>query len=116
VLDEHRDVFRVPERLRAAELLPLGSRIRRRLVLDYASPYDLLAVAGNPSLTPPETPAMLDHPVRQLDQGRFAARLTRRASAVPAYHGKPPQQMGAPPSARRVGGPHCPDSSGHAKA
>jgi len=48
---------RLPERLRTAELLPLGSRIRRRLVLDYASRDELLAclehvlaVAGNPSL------------------------------------------------------------------
>jgi type II secretory pathway predicted ATPase ExeA len=48
---------RLPERLRTAELLPLGSRIRRRLVLDYASRDELLAcldhlleAAGNPSL------------------------------------------------------------------
>ena len=48
---------RLPERLRSAELLPLGSRIRRRLTLDYASPGELLAcldhllaAAGNPSL------------------------------------------------------------------
>ena len=48
---------RLPERLRAPELLPIGSRIRRRLVLDYASRDELLAcldhlleVAGNPSL------------------------------------------------------------------
>jgi general secretion pathway protein A len=34
---------RLPERLRTAELLPLGSRIRRRLVLDYASRDELLA-------------------------------------------------------------------------
>ena len=49
--------LRLPERLRSPELLPLGSRIRRRLVLDYASRDELLAcldhlllAAGNPSL------------------------------------------------------------------
>jgi type II secretory pathway predicted ATPase ExeA len=48
---------RLPQRLRTAELLPLGSRLRRRLVLDYASRDELLAslehlleAAGNPSL------------------------------------------------------------------
>lgn len=48
---------RLPDRLRSPELLPLGSRIRRRLALDYASRDELLAcldhvlsVAGNPSL------------------------------------------------------------------
>lgn len=48
---------RLPERLRHPELLPLGSRIRRRLHLDYASRDELCAcldhvldVAGNPSL------------------------------------------------------------------
>lgn len=48
---------RLPERLRSAELLPLGSRIRRRLALDHASRDELLAcldhllaAAGNPSL------------------------------------------------------------------
>src|SRR5208283_4475288 len=60
---------RLPERLRTAELLPLGSRIRRRLVFDYASRDELLAcldhlleTAGNPSLMTTEikaTPA--DH-------------------------------------------------------
>ena len=34
---------RLPERLRSPDLLPLGSRIRRRLALDYASPSELLA-------------------------------------------------------------------------
>lgn len=60
---------RLPERLRTAELLPLGSRIRRRLVLDYASREELLAcldhvleVAGNPSLMTTELKATLaDH-------------------------------------------------------
>src|SRR5512133_2226849 len=60
---------RLPERFRAAELLPLGSRIRRRLVLDYASRDELCAcldhllnVAGNPSLMTAELKATLaDH-------------------------------------------------------
>jgi general secretion pathway protein A len=60
---------RLPERLRTAELLPLGSRIRRRLVLDYASRDELLAcldhllaTAGNPSLMTTELKATLaDH-------------------------------------------------------
>jgi len=48
---------RLPERLRSPELLPLGSRIRRRLVLDHATRDELCACldqlldeAGNPSL------------------------------------------------------------------
>jgi general secretion pathway protein A len=48
---------RLPERLRSPELLPIGSRIRRRLLLDYASRDELLAcldhllaTAGNPAL------------------------------------------------------------------
>ena len=48
---------RLPDRLRHQELLPLGSRIRRRLVLDYASRDELLAcldhlldAAGNAAL------------------------------------------------------------------
>jgi type II secretory pathway predicted ATPase ExeA len=60
---------RLPERLRTIELLPLGSRIRRRLVLDYASRDELLAcldhvlaAAGNPSLMTAELKATLaDH-------------------------------------------------------
>jgi general secretion pathway protein A len=60
---------RLPERLRSAELLPLGSRIRRRLVFDYASRDELLAcldhvleTAGNPSLMTTELKATLaDH-------------------------------------------------------
>jgi type II secretory pathway predicted ATPase ExeA len=60
---------RLPERLRTAELLPLGSRIRRRCVLEYASRDELyacldhrLAVAGNPSLMTAELKATLaDH-------------------------------------------------------
>jgi len=48
---------RLPERFRHPELLPLGSRIRRRLTLDYASRDDLcscldhlLKAAGNTAL------------------------------------------------------------------
>ena len=60
---------RLPERLRTAELLPLGSRIRRRLVLDYASRDELLAcldhvlaAAGNTALMTAELKATLaDH-------------------------------------------------------
>lgn len=57
---------RLPERLRAPELLPLGSRIRRRLLLEYASRDELLAclehlldAAGNPSLMTHELKATL---------------------------------------------------------
>lgn len=60
---------RLPERLRTPELLPLGSRIRRRLHLDYASRDELLAcldhlleAAGNPSLMTTELKSTLaDH-------------------------------------------------------
>jgi type II secretory pathway predicted ATPase ExeA len=60
---------RLVERLRTPDLLPLGSRIRRRLVLDYASRDELLAcldhlleAAGNPSLMTTELKATLaDH-------------------------------------------------------
>src|SRR5687768_8102692 len=48
---------RLAERLRSPALLPLGSRIRRRLPLDYASRDELCAcldhllqAAGNPNL------------------------------------------------------------------
>jgi general secretion pathway protein A len=60
---------RLPDRLRTAELMPLGSRIRRRLVLEYASRDELLScleqrlsAAGNPSLMTAELKATLaDH-------------------------------------------------------
>jgi len=60
---------RLTERFRSPDLLPLGSRIRRRLVFDYASRDDLLAcldhqltAAGNPSLMTTELKAALaDH-------------------------------------------------------
>ena len=60
---------RLPERLRSTDLLPLGSRIRRRLTLDYASRDELLAcldhllaAAGNSSLMTSELRVTLaDH-------------------------------------------------------
>jgi type II secretory pathway predicted ATPase ExeA len=60
---------RLPERLRSQDLLPLGSRIRRRLPLEFASRDELLAcldhllaAAGNPSLMTSELRATLaDH-------------------------------------------------------
>jgi general secretion pathway protein A len=52
---------RLPEKFRAAELLPLGSRIRVRLTLQPANPHELgeclrhaLAQAGSPTLMTPE--------------------------------------------------------------
>lgn len=59
----------MPDRLRSPELLPLGSRIRRRLLLDYASRDELCAcldhlleAAGNPMLMSTELKATLaDH-------------------------------------------------------
>jgi general secretion pathway protein A len=60
---------RLPDRLRTTELLPLGSRIRRRLVLEYAGRDELLAcldhlleAAGNTSLMTTELKATVaDH-------------------------------------------------------
>jgi type II secretory pathway predicted ATPase ExeA len=60
---------RLPDRLRTPDLLPLGSRIRRRLVLDYAARDELLAcldhllqAAGNASLMTTELKSTLaDH-------------------------------------------------------
>jgi general secretion pathway protein A len=59
----------LPDRLRSPELLPLGSRIRRRLTLDYAARDELLAcldhlldAAGNLSLMTTELKSTLaDH-------------------------------------------------------
>jgi general secretion pathway protein A len=60
---------RLTERFRSPDLLPLGSRIRRRLAFDYASRDDLLAcldhqltAAGNPTLMTAELKsALADH-------------------------------------------------------
>lgn len=61
--------MRLPDRFRSPELLPLGSRIRRRITISYASPEELCAcldhileAAGNPALITPELKATLaDH-------------------------------------------------------
>ncbi len=61
--------MRLPERLRAPDLLPLGSRVRRRLTLEYAARDELaaclehlLAVAGNATLMTAELRSTLvDH-------------------------------------------------------
>jgi len=57
---------RLPERFRHQDLLPLGSRIRRRLNLDYATRDELLAcldhlldVGGNPALLTTELKTVL---------------------------------------------------------
>jgi type II secretory pathway predicted ATPase ExeA len=60
---------RLPERFRSPELLPLGSRMRRRFLFEYASKEELLAcldhllaAAGNPSLLTQELKVTLaDH-------------------------------------------------------
>lgn len=60
---------RLPDRFRSPDLVPLGSRIRRRLVLDYQSPEELracldhlLEAAGNPALMTQELKVTLaDH-------------------------------------------------------
>jgi type II secretory pathway predicted ATPase ExeA len=60
---------RLPDRLRTPELMPLGSRIRRRIHLDYASRDELAAcldhlldAAGNAALMTPELKSTLvDH-------------------------------------------------------
>lgn len=61
--------MRLPERMRSPELMPLGSRIRRRLTLEYASREQLLesldhllACAGSPTLMTTELKTTLaDH-------------------------------------------------------
>jgi type II secretory pathway predicted ATPase ExeA len=57
---------RLPERLRAPELLPLGSRIRRRLHIEHAARDELCAcldhvldIAGNPGLMTTELKATI---------------------------------------------------------
>lgn len=62
---------RLPDRFRTPELLPLGSRIRRRIVLEQATSDELLAcldhrleAAGNPALMTTELKSTLaDHAV-----------------------------------------------------
>ena len=61
--------MRLPDRFRSPELMPLGSRIRRRITLSYASTEELhtcldhlLDAAGNPSLMTPQLKSTLaDH-------------------------------------------------------
>jgi general secretion pathway protein A len=65
---------RLVAQLRRQELLPLGSRLRTRLVLEYASRDELLAclrhllaTAGNPTLmTPPLMTTLCEHAVGNL--------------------------------------------------
>ena len=61
--------MRLPDRFRSQELMPLGSRIRRRITLSYAAPEELSAcldhlldAAGNSALMTPQLKATLaDH-------------------------------------------------------
>ena len=85
---------RLPERLRSPELLPLGSRIRRRLVLEAASSDELLAclehlleTAGNSALITEELKATLvDHAV---GNHRILMNLCDELLAVAADRGLP---------------------------
>ena len=85
---------RLPERLRSPELLPLGSRIRRRLVLEAASSDELLAclehlleTAGNSELMTEELKATLvDHAV---GNHRILMNLCDELLAVAADRGLP---------------------------
>jgi type II secretory pathway predicted ATPase ExeA len=85
---------RLPERLRSPELLPLGSRIRRRLVLEAASSDELLAclehlleTAGNSALMTEELKATLvDHAV---GNHRILMNLCDELLAVAADRGLP---------------------------
>jgi type II secretory pathway predicted ATPase ExeA len=62
---------RLPDKLRREELMPLGSRLRTRLVLDPVPPTELaellahrLKAAGNPGLmTPPLIHTLCEHAV-----------------------------------------------------
>jgi type II secretory pathway predicted ATPase ExeA len=78
---------RLGELLRREELLPLGSRIRARLTLEYASREDLAEClkhlarsAGNPSLMTPELMRTLcDHAM-----GNYRALTTMAAELLAA--------------------------------
>jgi len=78
---------RLLEKLRKEELLPLGSRIRARLVMDYASRDELLVClrhlvkfAGNASLMTPDLMAALcDHA-----HGNFRVLVTMAAELLAA--------------------------------
>ena len=85
---------RLPERFRTPELMPLGSRIRRRLVLEAASRDELLAclehlleAAGNPALMTEELKSTLvDHAV---GNHRILMNLCDELLAVAADRGLP---------------------------
>lgn len=85
---------RLPERFRTPELMPLGSRIRRRLVLEAASRDELLAclehlleAAGNPALMTEELKSTLvDHAV---GNHRILMNLCDELLAVGADRGLP---------------------------
>ena len=85
---------RLVERLRSPELLPLGSRIRRRLILEYATPDELLIClehllesAGNPSLMTSELKAALaDHAAGNY---RVLMNLSDELLVIAADHGLP---------------------------
>lgn len=85
---------RLPERFRTPELMPLGSRIRRRLVLEAASRDELLAclehlleAAGNPGLMTEELKSTLvDHAV---GNHRILMNLCDELLAVGADRGLP---------------------------
>ena len=83
---------RLTERFRHDDLLPLGSRIRTRLALDYAAPEELRAAlehlttsAGNPSLLTPQLAATLaDHAA---GNSRTLTNLAGELLAVAAQRG-----------------------------
>jgi hypothetical protein len=98
---------RLPEKFRAEELLPLGSRIRVRLLLQSASPLELLEClrhaltqAGNPRLMTKElmttvlrekdilaSPGSINGPPRQLPGDRGCGR-TRSRITIAFAHGR----------------------------
>ena len=86
---------RLTEKLRREELLPLGSRIRTRLVMEYASREELLAcldhllaTSGNPKLMTPELMHTLcDHALGNYRvMSTLAAELLSAAAQREATH------------------------------
>ena len=112
---------RLLERLRQEELLPLGSRLRNRLLLEYADRDELLGclrhrlrVAGNPGLMTPELmTTLVEHAggnyrvLMNLGSDLLAAAAQREASCLDeklyfevfAPPGPKPQQMSSRPRA-----------------
>lgn len=111
---------RLTDRFRTDELLPLGSRIRTRLTLDYATPDELraglkhlLTCAGNPHLLTPELAATLaDHAggnyrtlttlagelltvAAQRELSQLDEKLYFEVFAPPQAHGSPKATAGA---------------------